>query len=230
MDVLTVLNTAVGLMSLVLGGLAIWLSFQFYSKAKDAETTTAVTLEAIKGQSEALQKLTGRWMDRFTRHATEPKPADEGLLALVNAMANLPTTILTHLRVYTESRGGEAQEAVLSEIVDGYICLYHYAALANVAWQALLPNSDEVDETDPRYITAVQIVDSTAKDFRHIESLFEKVGKTRLQASAYTNLLEYTFTNLRQHVADTGSAIAARKGKEANRRDAVGNKGETPSQ
>lgn len=84
MDVLTLLNTAVGLMSLAFGGFAIWLSFQFYSKAKDAETRTAVTLEAIRAQSEALQKLTGRWMDRFTRHATEPKPADEGLLALVN--------------------------------------------------------------------------------------------------------------------------------------------------
>ena|SRR5271157_3891784 len=97
MDILTVLSTAVGFMSLVLGGFAIWLSFQFYSKAKDAETRTAITLEAIKAQSEALQKLTGRWMDRFTRHATEPKPADQGLLALVNAMANLPTTILNHL-------------------------------------------------------------------------------------------------------------------------------------
>src|SRR5208283_5851218 len=141
MDILTVLSTAVGFMSLVLGGFAIWLSFQFYSKAKDAETRTAITLEAIKAQSEALQKLTGRWMDRFTRHATEPKPADQGLLALVNAMANLPTTILTHLQVHTEPRGGEAQEVALSEIINGYICLYHYTALANVGWQALLPAS-----------------------------------------------------------------------------------------
>jgi len=187
MDGLTVLNTAVGLMSLVLGGFAIWLSLQFYSKAKDAETRTAVTLEAIKAQSEALQKLTGRWMDRFTRHATEPKPADEGLLALVNAMANLPTTILTHLRVYSEPRTGESQEAAIAETVNGYVCLYHYTALANLGWQALLPASGEVDETDPLQMLLVQTVDSTAKDFAYMAGLLEKIDSSRLRASAYVN-------------------------------------------
>jgi hypothetical protein len=214
MDFLTALNTAVGPMSLVLGVLAIWLSLQFYSKTKDAELRTAVTLEAIKAQSEALQNLTGKWMDRFTRHATEPKPADEGLLALVNAMANLPTTILTHLRVDTVSRGGEAQESALSEIVNGYVCLYHFSALANVGWQALLPASDEVDKTDPRYIKVVEIVDNTVAVFRHVETVLAKVDPSRLRVSAYINLLDYTVSSLREHVADAASALAARQGKE----------------
>ncbi len=228
MDALTVLNTAVGLMCLVLGGFAIWLSFQFYSKAKDTEMRTAITLEAIKAQSEALQKLTGRWMDRFTRHATEPKPADEGLLALVNAMANLPTTILTHLRVYTESKGGEPHEGALAEILNGYVCMYHYTALANVGWQALIPTSDAVDETDPRYMMAVQIVDSTAKDFRYIETVLGKVDRSRLSVSAYINLLDYTVNSLREHVADAASVLNARKGKGSDRAGATGNAGETP--
>jgi hypothetical protein len=218
MDGLTVLNTAVGLMSLVLGGFAIWLSLQFYSKGKDAEMRTAVTLEAIKAQSEALQKLTGKWMDRFTRHATEPKPADEGLLTLVNAMANLPTTILTHLRVYTEARGGGVQEAALAEIANGYICLYHYTALANVAWQALLPASGVVDETEPIQTFVVQLVDSTAKDFRYMASVLEKLDKVRLRASTYVNLLDYTVNNLRQHVNDAATVLAERQGRETTQR------------
>lgn len=81
-----ILNTSVGLMSLVLGGFAIWLSWAFYSKAKDAEKQTAVTLEAIKAQSNTLQRLTGRWMDRLTRYATESRPADEGLMMLINTI------------------------------------------------------------------------------------------------------------------------------------------------
>jgi hypothetical protein len=215
MDALTVLDAAVGLTSLVLGGFAIWLSLQFYSKGKEAETRTAVTLEAIRAQSEALQRLTGRWMDRFTRHATEPKPADEGLLMLVNAMANLPTTILTHLRVYTEARGGGVQEAALAEIVNGYICLYHYTALANVAWQALLPASGIVDETEPTQALVVQLVDSTAKDFRYMASILEKLDNTRLRASTYVNLLDYTVNNLRQHVADAATVLSTRQGRSA---------------
>lgn len=74
-------------MSLVLGSFAIWLSFHFFSEGKVVETRTAVTLVSIKPHSEALQKLTGRWMGRFARHATERKPPNEGLLTLVNAMA-----------------------------------------------------------------------------------------------------------------------------------------------
>jgi len=229
-EALTVLNTAVGLMSLVLGGFAIWLSFQFYSKTKDAETRAAVTFEAIKAQSEALQKLTGRWMDRFTRHATEPKPADEGLLALVNAMANLPTTILTHLRVYTESRGGEIQDAALSEIVNGYVCLYHYTALANVGWQALLPLSGDFDETNPSHALVVQIVDSTAKDFRYIESVFEKLDSSRLRASSYTSLLQYTVNNLRPRVRDAASILANRERKESSQTDVADEPGQKQSE
>ena len=217
METLTVLNTAVGIMSLVLGGFAIWLSFQFYSKATEAETRTAVTLEAIRAQSEALQKLTGRWMDRFTRHATEPKPADEGLLALVNAMANLPTTILTHLRVYSEPRGTETteeiKEAAIAEMVNCYVCLYHYTALANISWQALLPADGIVDETDAVQLFLIQTVDSTAKDFAYMANILAKIDNSRLRACSYVNLLDYTIDHLRDHIADSASILAARQGR-----------------
>lgn len=88
-------------MSLVLGGFAIWLSLQFFIKGKESEKQIALTLEGIKMQTDALQKLTGRWMDRLTRYATEPRPADEGLKLLLSTMADLPTALLTHLQVQT---------------------------------------------------------------------------------------------------------------------------------
>src|SRR5262249_48107303 len=133
MDWVLVINTSVGLMALVLGIFAIWLALYLYCKARDSEKETATTLEAIKAQSEALQKLTGRWMDRFTRHAVEPRPADEGLMQLVQVVASLPTTILAHLQV----RGPDpsSQEPLLKEIVDAYVGLYYYTALANVLGQ-----------------------------------------------------------------------------------------------
>jgi hypothetical protein len=121
MDWVLVINTAVGLMALGLGVLAIWLSLYLYSKAKDSEKETVKALEAIRTQSDALQKLTSRWMDRFTRHAVEPKPADEGLMQLVQVVASLPTTILAHLQVRGPDHSG--QEPLLKEIVDAYrIC------------------------------------------------------------------------------------------------------------
>jgi hypothetical protein len=75
-DFITLINTAVGITSLVVsfffGGFAIWLSMHFYTKAKDTEREVSNSLESIKAQTDTLQKLTARWMDRFTRHATEP--------------------------------------------------------------------------------------------------------------------------------------------------------------
>jgi hypothetical protein len=47
------LNTVVGLTSLVLGGFAIWLSLHFYEKAKDSEKQAALLLEGIRTQTDS---------------------------------------------------------------------------------------------------------------------------------------------------------------------------------
>ncbi len=72
------------LVSIILGGFSVWLSLHFYTKTKDAETETKTALASIQAQSDALQRLTGKWMDRFTRHATEPRAADEAVMRLVD--------------------------------------------------------------------------------------------------------------------------------------------------
>ncbi|MGH8523278.1 MAG: hypothetical protein ACREXY_03410 [Gammaproteobacteria bacterium] len=177
-----VLNTAVGLMSLVLGGFAIWLGLHFYEKAKESEKQTASALEAIRAQSDALQKLTGRWMDRFTRHATEPKPADEGLMALVSAMADLPTTILTTLRI-TPSTDPAQLEGVLNELVDSYIGLYYYTAITNVTAQVILPAPEDYDETSDYHRTVRRFVDVSATDFDHMARTLGNADEGRLAAS-----------------------------------------------
>src|SRR5919108_690013 len=114
-----ILNTVVGATSLILALAMGWLSLHFYEKAKESETKVAQLLEGIRTQTDSLQKLTGRWMDRFTRHATEPKPVDESLMALVSAVAGLPTTILTTLKI---PAGSEQQiEPLRGELVNAYI-------------------------------------------------------------------------------------------------------------
>ena len=211
MDWLTVLNTSVGLMSLVLGGFAIALSVYFYDKAKNAERETAKALEAIRAQSDALQRLTGKWMDRFTRHATEPKPADEGLLTLVSAVANLPTLILTHLRVQPESGDPGNEEALRSAVVDGYIALYYYTALANVASQALLPPEEDFDPGEPRHGELKRIVDSSAADFDYMARTLQGIHGNRLASSPYVRLLTEARDVWRPIVRNTDGVYTLRK-------------------
>jgi hypothetical protein len=208
MDWLAVLNTSVGLMSLALGGFAIFFSLYLYTKSKDTEKEVARTLEAIKAQSEALQKLTGRWMDRFTRHATEPRPADEGLLTLVSAVANLPTTILTHMQV--QPQPDQSHEALTREVIDGYVGLYYYSALANVVAQALLPGSDEFDENEQWHATVKSIVDKSDADFQFVAGLLNRLEPARLQASSLRQLLDEAITRWRPYVRTSAEVWAAR--------------------
>jgi len=94
MNWLTVIDTAVGITSLVVsfvfGGFAIWLSLYFYTKAKDTDKAVSNSLEAIRAQSDALQRLTARWMDRFS-----PAPARQPRCAAADAQASQEARLCT---------------------------------------------------------------------------------------------------------------------------------------
>jgi hypothetical protein len=209
MDWATIINTSVGLMALVLGGFSIWLALDLYTKAKDSETKTATTLEAIKSQSEMLQKLTGRWMDRFTRHATEPRPADEGLLQLVNVVATLPATILSQIEVIRPQQNSSSQtQALISEAVNGYVGLYYYTALSNVLAQALLPASNLYDESNPIHVAVRAIVDRSAADFLHMARTLGAVDQNLLQNSSLQSLLQEAINLWRPYVKSSSQVYA----------------------
>jgi hypothetical protein len=200
-----VLNTSVGLMGLVLGGFAIWLSLYLYTKAKDSETATAKSLEAIKSQSEALQRLTGRWMDRFTRHATEPRPADEGLMQLVQVVAALPSTLLDRIHSVQASRV-ETPEPIIRELVDSYVTLYYYSALSNVLAQVQLPPEAAFDPQNSLHTGVQAIVDRTAADCLHMENVLNSLDQARLRSSNMMQLLQEAVHQWRPHVAYASQA------------------------
>jgi hypothetical protein len=211
MSGIDVLNVSVGVISLVLGGFAIWLSVYFFMKAKDSEKEAAMTLEAIRVQTDALQKLTGRWMDRLTRYATEPRPADEGLMMLVNTMANLPTTILTHLRVHTATEAAPSNEALIAEMVDCYIALYYYIAIANVSTQPILPNNDVFDNAVPEHVGIRRVVDQTSTDFDYIARILAGVNESRLKASRVRHLLDEAKVSWRPLVRNADGVWESRR-------------------
>ena len=212
MDWLTIINTSVGLMSLVLGLFAIGISIYFYNRAKESEKAAATALEAIRSQSEMLQKLTGRWMDRFTRHAVEPKPADEGLLQLVQVVASLPTTILAHMQV--RQTDNSSQEPLLKELLDAYVGLYYYTGLANVLAQAQLPQEQDFNAQDPYHATVQALVDRTAADFAYVAKILSGADQGRLAASSLNHLLDEAIERWRPHVKYTSQAFEARRASE----------------
>lgn len=207
-----VLSLAVGLMSLVLGGFSIWLALQFYTKGKDAEKEAAKSLEGIRAQTDALQRLAGRWMDRMTRYVTEPRPADENMIALVSAVAGLPTAILSQIHLpqgaASNAKEPQANPALIADLVSCYISLYWYTAVANLAAQALLPDRDEFDPADANHTFLQSFVDASASDFRYMEVVISKVDDAWLTASPYQRMLHEAY-GFRGTVRSAGEAFAA---------------------
>jgi hypothetical protein len=208
MDWMTVINTAVGLTSIILGGFAIWLSLHLYTRSKDAERAVTNGLEAIKAQSEDLQRLTGRWMDRFTRHATEPRPADEGLMMLVSTVANLPSAILTQLSALPQTSAGPSQQALIQESIDGYIGLYYYSALANVLAQSQLPPEHEFDAQNQLHVGIQAIIDGSASDFQLMANALTRADPARVQSSSLQHLLNAAINQWRPHVRSSSQLFA----------------------
>ena len=148
-------------------------------------------------------------MDRFTRHATEPRPADEGLLALVSVVASLPQTLLTHLSLQQGNQ--QSTEVLLREAIDGYVGLYYYCAQTNVVAQALLPAENDFDAAIDWHANVQAIIDRSAADFQHMAQLLSQVDQGRLQASGLKHLLDEAITRWRPHVRYTSQAFESRR-------------------
>jgi len=205
------LALAVGLMSLALGGFSIWLSFQFYTKAKDAEVSAAKSLEGIKSQTDTLQRLAGKWIDRLTKYVTEPKPADEGMMTLVAAVADLPTTILSQVQLNspTSTDFQANSPLVIQDLVSCYIAVYWYAAMSNVATQALLPSKDEFDLANDSHVLVQRLIDGSAQDYAHMADVLNGLDPQLLQGSPLKHLLDDAVDVYSPHVATSAEKFAA---------------------
>lgn len=182
--------------------LAIWLSLEFYARGRDTERRVEVALAEIKAQTEVLQKLTGRTMDRLTRYATEPKPADEVLLHLVGIIREIPQSIAARLGAPSD---GTDVDALRHEILAAYIAAYFYVGTTNFAFQAALPD----DRPDAENIV-VSMVDQSYGDALTLEGLIGRFRDAEIRASALHHLY-LAAMNVRPQLRNTDMLYESRR-------------------
>ena len=85
-------NTIISVVSLIVGVLlsilAIFISLYFYNEGKKTETTVSTMLAEIRQQTGALERLTGKLLDRLTRAVTDsakPEHEERRLLLMFQA-------------------------------------------------------------------------------------------------------------------------------------------------
>lgn len=173
---MNLISTLAGLMSIVLGVFAIWLSIYFFNQSKNAERQTATRLAEIKAQAEILKDITAKQMTRLIRHATEQRPMED-IFTLISTVKNIPdTNIQLHLQQQEIAN-------LTAQAVEGYIGSYYYSAVTNCLLQLYLPDAKSFDSNNQLHTFVKTIIDMSYKDFNNLKALFASVSQDLIQNS-----------------------------------------------
>ena len=213
MQILTIEGISIisGIVSVILGFLAIGLSVYFFIQAKKAESETSNSLESIKAQTDILQKITARQLDRLTKYATETGSYSDFVLQVFSLVKEFPTNISGNVSNPVDI----AQKAqLLTECIRGYIGIFYYSALTNIALQWYLPPIEKYDENREINEMTKQLVNNSYSDF----NIFGDMLKNQVHASNLTGNPVYNYyleaqNNLRPYVKDTTQIYADRESK-----------------
>lgn len=191
MNLLEVFNLVSSISSIILSILAIWLALYFYNHGRDVEKNSEKALEGIKTQSDSLQRLTAKWMDRLTRHITDQKPAEETILEVVQLMREYPTSPTASLNI---PQNQEQIDNLTKQAISGYIGIYYYSALTNVFAQQHLPLKEDFDPTSDYHNTVKSVLDFTSDDVLILKGVLQKIEESELKNNPIYSLLEKTET------------------------------------
>jgi hypothetical protein len=191
-DWLTVLGVASFVTGTILSVFSIWLSAYFYTKSKSTETSVQTSLAEIKQQTDALQRLSGRMLDRLTRAVTEGRPDHEHrqMVLLVEAMR----IFQPGNAVPTNPPGAAGPSR--TELIQIWACAYLYASISNVSCQALLPDGIADVSAELR-----RLVDMTSIDVATLENWLGAPDENWNPMAR--DLFDYTGASWRPHVRDT---------------------------
>ena len=185
MDTLNLIASAI---NIVLASLAIFISIWFFVQSKNTEKETSNSLTKIETQTDMLQKLTGRWMDRLTKYVTsdrtqEPNTSFHQLLNVVTQLQTLPPSITSDEETQTEA------------FISMYIALYFYCIQTNFWSQLNLPTASNFDEKNESHITTKSIIDTSYDDAIKVKQVVENIPKESLEKNPLNLLFQETQEN-----------------------------------
>lgn len=206
LDVFSVISNSI---SAVLGVVAIWLSWAFYRETKSTEMQVTSSLAKIETQTQALQKLSAKWLDRLTDYITTERsnPLDQSMPQIIEVLTQLPQIVLTSVRQPTSD---QSRDDLVRQLLQAYIALYYYTALTNYWTQTHLPDRDEFRPDVPFHTLLMRIVDSSSSDFSQVAKTLAQADQSILTNLPNVAVLEETRDLWRHEVQSTKEVYAAR--------------------
>lgn len=172
----------------------------FYTQAKNSEHRVQLALEGIKTQTEALQALNSRTVDRLTKFVTTPREEpNQTALLFANTIRDMPDILL---RLIPPNNNGQDSR---NEILHLYLALYYYTGETNLWASFSLPPLEAFDETQNFDRLVKTIVDRSAGDFQFMSRIVDALRSSDIQSCSpsYIGLYNEAHANLRPFVGDT---------------------------
>jgi len=205
-DTINTISILSGVFSISISVIAIFLSIIFYFAGRKTEVSVSRSLSKIEAQTDALQKLSGRQIDKLMKHALDGPnhgTSNDAMMQLMSTLSQIPLTITTILRQPTESTN-DAQK-----IADLYAALYFYTAQTNYWSQFYLPKASEFDETNENDNHIKRIVDLSCSDFAFIAKWLGQCDQRLLEQSSLSNYLTETKDTWRHAVKSSSEVFVA---------------------
>jgi len=194
--------------SLFVSILAVWQAMHFYTQGKNTEASVKVTLEGIRAQTDALQALNARTLDRLTKYVTSA-PRNESSQAaqlFADTIRELPNIVLNLKIPQTQANN----DSLRSEIIHAYIALLNYTASANIWASYCLPSIEVFDENKPYDSHVKAKVDRYAADFNYMSGVIRQLSSYEIETSSSYYMYEEVRDYLGCRVGDTAQQFANR--------------------
>lgn len=203
---MNLINTLVGLVSLIMGGFAIWLSVHFYNQAKESEKQTSNLLARIEAQVDMLKGITAKQMSQLIRNVTDVKPIDENILQIIAMIRPSPDSD-------NDIKLRDAQiEQLTGEAITAYIAAFFYSSVTNVFAQMQLPSKEKYAENFAWSDAVKNLVDSSHKDVEILRGILSKVHQTRLEANSVYHLYQDAVSRWLPHVKNSFAYFSDQEG------------------
>lgn len=201
-----IINLSVGIASILLAVIAIAQAIYYYTQSKNTEARVQIALVAIKAQTDTLQAINARTLDRLTKYVTTPR--DDATQAVQLLITTLPDIVLK-LMPPTQTN---TIEALQRELIHAYIAIWNYTANANVWAGFSLPPLQEFNDQESYHRAIKYIIDRSAADFNYMTGIINQLTPQQINicVPSYIALYNEVHNILKPLVGDTTQHYAKR--------------------
>lgn len=205
-ETINILSILSGAFSIGISFIAMVLSVAFYFAGRNTENRIATSLARIEAQTDALQKLSGKQIDKLMKHALDGSnqvSTNDTMLQLMHVLSQMPVTITTILKQPADNSDKE-------QLVTSYVALYFYIAQTNYWSQYYLPKATEFDSANEFHLQTKRVVDLSDSDFQTVATWLGKCDPSLLANNPLSHLLIETKDTWRKYVRSSADVFVAK--------------------